>query len=149
VVLSFASALFQALVAVALVGAFIDRFPHLEHHRWRDRIFYDRRCEYADIRHALRRIVAHRDREAEERLRLPVWQDDDPLASLFATMLGAYPAPTDQIPDYKAGVHEVFGTVEMSIAANDPLPPQLLGGMSPLALTRYISEIARLTTVLH
>jgi hypothetical protein len=104
--------------------AFINRFPHLEHHRWRNSIFYERRCEYADIRHALRRIVARQDREAEERLRLPLWQDGDPLAPLFATMLGAYPVPTDQIPDYKAGVHEAFGTVETSIASDVRLPAQ-------------------------
>jgi hypothetical protein len=41
--------------------AFIERFPHLKHHRWVDGIFQWRKCEFADIRHAWRRIVAHQD----------------------------------------------------------------------------------------
>jgi hypothetical protein len=119
------------------VTAFINRFPHLHYHQPRNSIFSGRGCEFADIRHPLRRIVRHQDRDAEQRVRLPVWQDDDPLAPLFATMLGAYPAPTDQIPDYKAGVRRAFGSIEMPIAPNAPLPVELLGNLSPLALTGY------------
>jgi hypothetical protein len=39
---------------------FIDRFPHLAHHRWREPIFERRQCEFADIRHVVRRIFRHR-----------------------------------------------------------------------------------------
>ena len=52
-------------------------------------------------------------------------------------MLGAYPAPADQIPNYKAGVHRAFGSVAMPIAPDAPLSVELLGSMSPLVLTGY------------
>jgi hypothetical protein len=35
----------------AATTAFIERYPHLEHHRWRASIFQQRGCEFADIRH--------------------------------------------------------------------------------------------------
>jgi hypothetical protein len=42
--------------------------------------------------------------------------------TLFAIMLGAYPEPTDQSSDYKAGIHDAFDIVETSIAPDVPLP---------------------------
>lgn len=48
--------------------AFIDRFPYLAHHRWRERIFERRRCEFADIRHIVRRIHRHQDNQSKSGL---------------------------------------------------------------------------------
>jgi hypothetical protein len=36
--------------------AFLNRFPYLAHHRSGEAIFQQRRCEFADIRHVVRRI---------------------------------------------------------------------------------------------
>src|SRR6266542_3552696 len=117
--------------ADAATTAFIARHPHLQHERWRDSMFHQRRCEFVDIRHALRRIVAHQD---EERLRLPEWQVSDPLHPLFAAMFEIYPAPGTDIADYRTGVQDAFKPTETLIPRDAALPPALLDGISPLAL---------------
>src|SRR6266567_6212387 len=86
---------------------FIDRFPHLAIHRWSDSIFAQGDCEFADIRHALRRIAARPDKSLEERIHFPTWDANDPLGALFAAQFGSYPAPDRNIADYKAGVLSV------------------------------------------
>jgi hypothetical protein len=123
--------------ADAATTAFIARHLHLQHERWRDSMFQQHRCEFVDIRHALRRIVAHQDKEAQERLRLPEWQVSDQLHPLFAAMFGIYPAPGTDIADYRTGVQDAFKTPETLIPPNAALPPALLDGFSPLALTGY------------
>ena len=58
---------------------FIDRFPYLLHDRWRETIFQQRRCEFADIRHVVRHIFRNQDKQAESALILPVWDLADVL----------------------------------------------------------------------
>jgi hypothetical protein len=116
--------------------AFIDRFPHLEHNRWSDSIFHNHDCEFADIRHALRRVAARQD-EVEKRLYLPTWDANDPLAALFVTQFGAYPATNGDIADYKGGVQGAFGTPDTQFPVDGELPVALLEGVSPLALTGF------------
>jgi hypothetical protein len=91
------------------VTTFIDRFPHLSHERWRDTIFERQRCEYADIRHTVRRIVALQDRDAQTRIRLPTWQEADTLASLFATELPNGEIDLDVSMLVQPGDHLVVG----------------------------------------
>jgi hypothetical protein len=117
--------------------AFVERFPHLEHHRWRESIFNQRSCEFADIRHPLRRIVTHQDKETERKIAIPAWTDNDPLSPLFTVQLGHYPTPDSNIPDYKAGVENAFKATAIPITATGELPPSLLDHVAPLALTSY------------
>lgn len=117
--------------------AFIARFPHLEHHRWADSIFSRHDCEFADIRHVLRRVAARQDKELEKGLYLPTWDANDPLAVLFATQFGSYPAATADIADYKGGVRSAFGTPDTRFPVDGELPVTLLRGVSPLALTGF------------
>jgi hypothetical protein len=122
---------------------FIDRFPHLAHDRWTERIFHKHDCEFADIRHPLRRLAARQDRALEKELYLPTWDGNDPLAALFATQFGAYPPTTGEIADYKEGVRGVFGTPDTQFPANGELPIALLKGVSPLALTGFDMSLSR------
>jgi hypothetical protein len=74
--------------------AFIELYPHLHLHMWRNSIFNDKRCEFVDIRHAVKRAI----REASfgggstlESIVRPVWSESDPFAPLFDVMFGRYP----------------------------------------------------------
>jgi hypothetical protein len=115
--------------------AFMARFPHLEHHRWRESIFERRTCEFADIRHVVRRIHRHQDHRAKSALILPTWDQTDELDPLFSLLFGRYSAPNDQIADYKSGIRRAFEATEPSISG--VVPPELLPGIPPLALTGY------------
>ena len=123
----------QSADAAELIAA----HDHLEHHRWRESIFQRRGCEFADIRHALRRIVAHQDGETRTKIAIPMWRDDDPLAALFTLQLGRYPTPSNDIADYKTGVENAFGVTPIAIGVADPLPTSLFDHILPLALTQY------------
>lgn len=122
---------------------FIDRYPHLAHHRWSESIFHQRDCEFADIRHALRRIAANQDKEFEKHLYLPTWDAADPLSALFSIQFGAYPAPSTNIADYKGGVQGSFGTLETVIDLDGELSAVTVERVSPLALTCYDTTQSR------
>jgi hypothetical protein len=116
---------------------FIDRFPYLAHDRWQDSIFDQRGCRFADIRHVGRRIVGHQDKQVESELILPVWDQADVLHPLFSIMFGQYPAPNDQVADYRAAIKKAFSVPEKVIPAGGEVAPELLEGISPLSLTAY------------
>jgi hypothetical protein len=85
-------------------AAYIGRFPHLQHHRWRDGIFHKQECDFADIRHALRRVRALQDRETPSRLALAGWEKSDALQAMLALWLGRYPAADPDVPDYETAI---------------------------------------------
>jgi hypothetical protein len=95
--------------------AFIGRFPHLERHRWSESIFRGRGCEFADIRHAVRRIVAHQDQDTPSRIAISRWEEGDALHSLLTLLVGRYPAPNADIADYKGGVQNALNIEEIAI----------------------------------
>lgn len=123
--------------------AFIDRFPYLTLHRWGDSIFREGDCEFADIRHALRRIAAHQDQELSERFCMPVWDAGDQLSALFATEFGAYPTANADIADYKDGVKSALDTEDIQFSVGDELPIKLLERISPVQLTGYDTSMSR------
>jgi hypothetical protein len=117
--------------------AFVDRFPHLRHNRWRHPIFQQGRCEFADIRHVLRRIYRDQDNEAKAGLVLPIWDQADALDPFFTVLLGRYPQPGDDVADYRAAIRNEFDVPEPTIPANGEPPPDLLEGIPPIPLTAY------------
>jgi hypothetical protein len=125
------------------IKSFIDRYPHLAHHRWSESIFRQRDCEFADIRHALRRIAKNQDKEFEKHLYLPTWDPADPLSALFSVQFGAYPVPNANIADYKGGVQGAFGTLDTVLDLDSELPAATFAKISPLALTRYNTTQSR------
>ena len=89
--------------------AFIESYPHLHFHMWSNSIFYDRRCEFVDIRHAVKRAV----RQAGAGPFLgdivrPVWSNDDLLAPLFAVLLGQYPEADEITINYVRGMRSAL-----------------------------------------
>lgn len=117
--------------------AFIDRFPYLAINRWRQSIFEGRRSEFADIRHIVRRIVAHQDKQAESQLIVPTWEPADALHSLFSVLFGSYPQPNDQISDYKGGLRKALNVPEKPIPVAEEIPREMIEGIPPIALTAY------------
>jgi hypothetical protein len=134
---TFAADLLIPVDGTEATQAFIDRFPYLVHTRWRELIFERRNCEFADIRHAARRIFRHQDKQVESELILPTWDQADPLHPLLSVAFGMYPTPDEQIADYKAGIRQTFNVPERNIATGGEIPADLLDGISPLALTGY------------
>src|SRR5262249_11524308 len=116
---------------------FIKRFPHLTYERLREPIFSGRRCEFADIRHAVRRIFRHQDKQAQSAVILPIWDQADGLSQLLSIVFGGYPAPDEQVVDYKAGIRKAFEVSEKIIPPDSQVPKELLDGIPPLALTGY------------
>jgi hypothetical protein len=118
--------------------AFIASFPHLHYTYWGTSIFDDKRCEFVDIRHAVKR--AARQIAAGTRLGpvvRPAWDDADPLAPLFNLLLGRYPDPTATIIDYVRGIRSVLDMPDQTIADGEQLSPELLSSIAPLALTGF------------
>jgi hypothetical protein len=94
-----------------------------------------RRCEFADIRHVVRRIHRHQDNQAKSALILPTWDQTDGLDPLFSVLFGRYPAPNNQIADYEGGIRRAYDVTQESISG--VVPAELLDGIPPLALTTY------------
>jgi hypothetical protein len=117
--------------------AFIGRFPHLGHNRWREPIFQQRQCEFADVRHICRRIFRHQDKQVESALVLPLWSQMDALHPIFSITFGQYPTPNDRVEDYKAGIRKAFNVPEKAIPSDGEVPKELLDGIALLALTGY------------
>jgi hypothetical protein len=118
--------------------AFIERYPQLEHDRWRDSIFQRRGCEFADIRHALRRFVAHQDNHTQSHIATPHWDDGDALHPLLALLAGRYPSPDSEIADYRGGVQSAFNVTEIVIAPAGEIPASLLENITPVCTENHI-----------
>src|SRR5712691_2181291 len=121
----------------AATTTFIERHPQLGHHRWRDSIFQRRGCEFADIRHALRRIIAHQDNHTQSHIAIPHWDDGDTLHPLLPLLAGRYPTPDSEIADYKGGVQSAFNAKEITVAPADEIPASIVENVTPLGLTSY------------
>jgi hypothetical protein len=134
---TFAVDLLIPIEGTAATQAFIDRFPYLAHNRWQNPIFQQGRCEFADIRHVLRRIYRDQDNQAKADLTLPTWDQADALDPLLTLMFGRYPAPGDEVADYRTAIRNEFNVEEPAIPSTVEIPSALIESIPPLALTAY------------
>jgi hypothetical protein len=134
---TFAVDLLISIEGTAATQAFIDRFPYLAHNRWQNPIFQQGQCEFADIRHVLRRIYRDQDNQAKADLILPTWDQADALDPLLTLMFGRYPAPDDEVADYRTAIRNEFNVEEPAIPSTGEIPPALIESIPPLALTAY------------
>jgi hypothetical protein len=133
----------DVLLAVAPTSEskpFIDRYPHLYLHMWSDGIFNDKRCEFVDIRHAIKRAI----REAGVgvgsilgSIVRPVWSESDPLAALFDVLLGRYPDVGEISIDYPVGIRAVLDMPDRAIPESEGLSQDLARSVTPLTLTGF------------
>jgi hypothetical protein len=111
--------------------AFIDRFPHLKLHRWGDSIFREYDCEFADIRHALRRVAAHQVKSWRSAFAYPSGRQAIRLALSSRPNSAAIlqRMPTLQITRVALRAHSAPRISQFSV--EDELPITLLEGISP------------------
>lgn len=131
----------DVLIAVAPTSeskAFIDFYPHLYLHMWGNSIFNDKRCEFADIRHAVKRAIREATvggRSIFGSIVRPIWSPADPLASLFCVLLGRYPEVVEIGIDYPRRVRAALEMPDRTIAEDEGLSPDFLRSATPLAFT--------------
>ncbi len=119
-------------------AAFIASYPHLRYAFWGTSIFNDKRCEFLDIRHAVKRAARHMAAGGRfGPLVRPVWAAADPLAPVFEVLLGRYPDPTAITIDYVRGIRSVLDVPDQAIADGEQLSPELLKSVTPLAFTGF------------
>jgi hypothetical protein len=128
------------IAASEATSAFIAKYPHLYMDLSRPGLFADGRCDFADIRHAMSRAMALRDDRhkslAFEPVR-PVWSQDDPLAALLSVLVGRYPDPNEVTIDYAEWMRRSLDTFEFSLTKEIEVPTNVVGSLTPLALTSY------------
>jgi hypothetical protein len=124
--------------------AFVNRFVYLARGRWREPIFEQRQCEFADIRHVVRRIHRRQDNRAKSASTLPTWDQGDWLDPLFSILFGRYPEPSDQVADYRGGILRAYDAPQLrqgSTRAFSSLLDEFLAG-SMRSLTHQTSQLA-------
>jgi hypothetical protein len=120
--------------------AFIDSYPHLHFHMWGNSIFKDRRCEFVDIRHAVKRAVRQASVGPGSILGSivrPVWSPADPLAPLFDVLLGHYPEVGEITINYPNGIRAFLEMPDKRIVDGEALSPDFLRSVTPLAFTGF------------
>jgi hypothetical protein len=119
-------------------AAFIGSYPHLHYVFWTTRIFSDRRSEFVDIRHAVKRFARHMTVGGRVGpLVRPVWAATDPLAPLFDVLLGRHPDPATITIDYVRGIRSVLDMPDKVIAEGQPLSSEFLQSIAPLTFTGF------------
>ncbi|MGE3509198.1 MAG: hypothetical protein AB7N65_09980 [Vicinamibacterales bacterium] len=91
------------------------------------------RAAFVDVYHAARAL-----REARRRKRkmlMPSWDEGDPLALLLLAMLGGYPAPSSEVPNYKEMLARILGVEDAAIQSGAPVAAELWTRLTPSRLT--------------
>jgi hypothetical protein len=120
--------------------AFIDSYPHLRFHMWGNSIFNQKRCEFVDVRHAVKRAVREATVGAGPSLGSivrPVWSGGDALAPLFDVLLGRYPEATEITINYPRGIRSALEMPDKAIAEDEALSSDFLRSVTPLAFTGF------------
>lgn len=100
---------------------FFGRWEHIPPH-----------AKYVDVYHAARRLMERKSRKTKA---LNVtWNADDPLAMLMLAVIGAYPTPSDAVPDYADMVGQLL-PVEAIVIGSDDKVPVVRARITPSLLT--------------
>ncbi|MGH8544686.1 MAG: hypothetical protein ACREX3_13890, partial [Gammaproteobacteria bacterium] len=124
--------------------AFIDAHDYLPWPEYpKEQLFYEEengsppRARFVDIYHAARRVREERGRDRakpERRVSVFTWDDDDPLAAVLLSTVGAYPAPSASIPDYLRLLNRGLAVEPIHLNRERPLPEDLNTGLTPARL---------------
>ncbi len=107
----------------------------LFHERWEDRPPYG---ALVDIYHVARRIREEDIGEGPEppfRGALYSWDEGDPLRDVLLATVGAYPAPSAEVPDYEDLFARVLKADKVALRLDKPLPADLNTRLTPSRLS--------------
>ncbi len=130
----------DVLIAVTTSEAtktFVAQYPHLQMHLWRHPLFNDRRCEFADIRHAVGRAAVQSTRNVLPSVVQPLWSQDDPLAMLLSVLFGRYPERNDVGINYLKGIRTFLEMEDKPIVRDGELPAMIATSITPINLTSF------------
>jgi hypothetical protein len=120
--------------------AFIANYSHLHMHLWREEIFADRQCDFADIRHAARRATAPGNVYAYapvSSMVRPIWSQEDPLRAVFSVLAGRYPDSNEISINYPRGISGHLEMQDLPFTQDDEFPPKVAESLVPIGLTGY------------
>jgi hypothetical protein len=109
--------------------------PQLFHERWEERPAYG---AIVDIYHVARRIREEDIGEGPEppfRGTLYSWEETDPLRDVLLATVGAYPAPSAEVPDYAALFTRALKADTVSLRPEEPLPADINTRLTPSRLS--------------
>lgn len=126
------------------VRNFPSRFPHLINPFHSDDPFHHSPGQRAyvqvlDIHNALvhRHDTSEWKRFSEEGIRRFTWEDNDPLADMFLTQLGAYPRKEDIGTDYLLLLGQAANVVEVPLAAGGKIHTDAVGFPTLASVGRF------------
>lgn len=109
------------------IASFVSAHDYLPWPTAEHRLFYEQwqhmppHAVFADVHNATRWLK--KMPRSKRKLLVPRWQEDDPLAFIFLTLLGRYPEPSSLIPHYERTLSDWFGAAPLVLRPADPLPP--------------------------
>ena len=109
--------------------------PQLFHERWEDRPAYG---AIVDVYHVARRIREEDIGEGPEppfRGTLYTWEENDPLRDVLLATVGAYPAPSAEVPDYPSLFTRALKAETVALRPDDPLPADINTRLTPSRLS--------------
>jgi hypothetical protein len=118
--------------------AFVASYPHLHLTIWGDGIFKEKRCEFVDIRHTVRRASGQLGIQGKADLTSfvrPIWLNEDELSVLFAVLFGRYPTREEITLNYVAGIRSSVAMPDKPLDKESEVPADLAGLISPLTFT--------------
>jgi hypothetical protein len=126
------------VAATPTATAFVDAHRHLRLNLWRTGIFHDRHCAFVDIRHAVKRAARDADFDfVRDRFVRPTWSATDALAPVLSLLFGSYPEAAAIAIDYPRGIRFSLEMPDEAISENQPLAPDLVQRITPLAFTGF------------
>jgi hypothetical protein len=130
----------DVLIAVApseTTKAFVAQYPNLQMDLRRHPLFNDRRCEFADIRHAVSRAALQTTRNVLPSVLQPLWSQDDPLAVLLSVLFGRYPELNVVGINYLRGIRTFLEMEDKPIVRDGELPAAVATSITPINLTSF------------
>lgn len=120
-----------------------DEFPHLIPGIHGTTVFFadeSSNCLFADISHPTRKLYEEAIRgitEPSVRIVRPIWESDDPFASVFLATFGDYPDAAETGTDYLQMLHQWLGAKEKKLGTEDQVDPNLSTHWFPLTLSAF------------
>jgi hypothetical protein len=135
----------QALGTRPETVSFAERYPHLPHPSFSGGLFSPRdqrgqgRATVLDVINLLTHRRDHADWQAliEHGVRIPSWDNADPLADALLAQFGGYPEPTEVGINYNDALDQSATPLTLQFGAQDAVPPEAIDHPSISSISRF------------